>query len=55
MNKTVLITGCSSGFGRAICKDFKDQGNYVTATVRNAIKLADARAELKEWAVRRFY
>lgn len=47
MKKTVLITGCSSGFGRALCNEFKDRGYYVIATARNVMKLADVGADLK--------
>nr|MCR5025545.1 SDR family oxidoreductase [Lachnospiraceae bacterium] len=47
MEKTVLITGCSSGFGRALCNEFKDRGYFVIATARNVMKLADVKADLK--------
>ena len=47
MDKTVLITGCSSGFGRALCNEFKKQGYYVIATARNVMKIADVNANLK--------
>lgn len=47
MEKTVLITGCSSGFGRALCNEFKDRGYYVVATARNVVKLSDVKADLK--------
>ena len=33
--KTVLVTGCSSGFGLAIAKDFLAKGWRVVATMRN--------------------
>jgi len=35
MKKTVLITGCSSGFGKATARYFADKGWNVTATMRN--------------------
>jgi NAD(P)-dependent dehydrogenase (short-subunit alcohol dehydrogenase family) len=35
MNKTVLITGCSSGFGEASVRRFADAGWNVVATLRN--------------------
>ena len=47
MGKTVLITGCSSGFGRALCNEFKDLGYYVIATARNVMRLSDVKADLK--------
>ena len=33
--KTVLVTGCSSGFGLAIARDFLERGWRVVATMRN--------------------
>lgn len=33
--KTVLITGCSTGFGREIARHFLDRGWHVIATMRN--------------------
>ena len=47
MKRAVLITGCSSGFGRALCSEFKNQGYYVIATARNVSKLAEVKADLK--------
>ena len=41
---TVLITGCSSGIGRATAKRFQAEGWNVVATMRNA----DAETELSE-------
>lgn len=35
MQKTVLITGCSSGIGRATARAFNDEGWTVYATARN--------------------
>lgn len=37
MKKTVLITGCSSGFGKALCWEFTKQGDFVIATVRKQV------------------
>jgi short-subunit dehydrogenase len=36
--KTILITGCSSGFGKQMCGDLAGQGYSVIATMRNADK-----------------
>ena len=35
MNKTILITGCSSGIGRMTAKYFQEKGWNVSATVRS--------------------
>lgn len=40
-NKTVLITGCSSGIGRALTEAFLAQGFYVYASARNLDSLSD--------------
>ena len=34
MRKTVLITGCSSGFGKLAAKKFQNEGWNVIATMR---------------------
>lgn len=47
MRKTILITGCSSGFGKALCSVFKEQGYYVIATARNLKKLEGVEADLR--------
>ena len=47
MQKTVLITGCSSGFGRALCTSFSREGYFVIATARRLDSLQKARADLK--------
>ena len=39
MNKIVLVTGASSGFGKAISKAFKDNGDTVIMTARNMERL----------------
>jgi NAD(P)-dependent dehydrogenase (short-subunit alcohol dehydrogenase family) len=41
MTKTVLITGCSSGFGKAAATKFHDGGWNVVATMRDP-DVADA-------------
>ncbi|GAB3410769.1 SDR family oxidoreductase [Haloparvum alkalitolerans] len=49
MQKTVLITGCSSGIGRATARAFNDEGWTVYATARNpadAQTLGDEGCEL---------
>lgn len=46
MNRIVLITGASSGYGKAIAKAFKDNGYTVIMTARNYDKLEAARAEV---------
>lgn len=39
--RVVLITGCSSGLGRALAKTFRDRGFRVFASARNTKKLID--------------
>lgn len=39
--KTVLITGCSSGIGRALCEQYIMDGFYVYASARNIQSLDD--------------
>lgn len=41
MTKTVLITGCSSGFGQAAACLFADKGWNVVATMRNPAEACD--------------
>lgn len=41
MPKTVLITGCSSGIGNALAREFRSRGLRVFATARNADSLSD--------------
>jgi len=47
MNKIVLITGASSGYGKATAKAFKDNGDTVIMTARNLDKLECARKEAR--------
>lgn len=47
MKKTVLITGCSSGFGKALCSEFSKQHYYVIATARRIEALSDVMADMK--------
>ncbi len=46
MSRIVLITGASSGYGKAIAKAFKDNGDTVIMTARNYDKLEQARKEV---------
>lgn len=46
MNRIVLITGASSGYGKAAAKAFKESGDVVIMTARNAERLEAARAEV---------
>src|SRR4029079_7743476 len=39
--KRILVTGCSSGIGRAIAMQLSGEGHRVVATARNAETLAD--------------
>ncbi|MCB2358712.1 SDR family oxidoreductase [Clostridium estertheticum] len=43
----VLITGCSTGIGRGLCKILFDKGYTVVATARNVEDLKDLPASLK--------
>jgi NADP-dependent 3-hydroxy acid dehydrogenase YdfG len=43
----VLITGCSTGMGRELCKVLFDKGYTVIATSRNVDALKDLPASLK--------
>ncbi len=44
MNKIVLVTGASSGYGKAIAKAFKENGDTVIMTARNLEKLEAAKS-----------
>ncbi|AQR89892.1 SDR family NAD(P)-dependent oxidoreductase [Clostridium saccharobutylicum] len=47
-NETViLITGCSTGIGRELCKILSDRGYIVVATARNVENLKDLPVSLK--------
>ena len=46
MSRIVLITGASSGYGKATAKAFKDNGDIVIMTARNLEKLEAAREEV---------
>ena len=46
MSRIVLVTGASSGYGKAISKAFKDAGDTVIMTARGAQKLEAARLEV---------
>jgi len=45
MQKTILITGCSSGIGAALAREFAKRGHRVYATARRAEALAVLEAE----------
>lgn len=44
MQKTVLITGCSSGIGAAMAREFAGRGHRVYATARRRESLAPLEA-----------
>lgn len=46
-NKVVLITGCSSGFGKKLCEILSSRNYYVIATARNQKTLDTVPAKLK--------
>lgn len=46
MNRIILITGASSGYGKATAKAFKENGDVVIMTARNFEKLEAARKEV---------
>lgn len=46
-NKVVLITGCSSGFGKKLCEVLSNRNYYVIATARNRKTLDTVPAKLK--------
>lgn len=49
--KTILITGCSTGFGFEASKYLADQGHHVIATMRNVnSKNAEAAQSLRDYA-----
>lgn len=48
MNKTVLITGASSGIGEGCARKFASQGARIILNARNAQKLEALASELKE-------
>lgn len=46
MSKIVLVTGASSGYGKATAKAFKDNGDVVIIAARNEDKLSAAQKEI---------
>lgn len=50
-NRSILVTGCSSGFGKLIARTMNQCGYRVYATMRGVRnRNADAARELREWA-----
>ena len=45
--KVVLVTGCSSGFGKAVCEELSKRGYDVVATARKKEQLSGIPARLK--------
>jgi 3-hydroxy acid dehydrogenase / malonic semialdehyde reductase len=48
MNKTILITGATSGFGKAIAYRFAKEGYTVCITGRRADRLAEIKSDLEK-------
>lgn len=48
MKKTVLVTGATSGFGKAIATRFAREGNDVIVTGRRTSRLEELKAELEK-------
>src|SRR4051812_39803584 len=48
MSKTILVTGATSGFGKAIATRFAKEGYDVIITGRRAERLAALQAELQD-------
>lgn len=48
MNKTILITGATSGFGKAIAERFAKHGYTICITGRRAERLATVKAEIEK-------
>lgn len=46
-NEVVMITGCSTGLGRAMCRELKQRGYQVVATARKVEALEEVEADLK--------
>lgn len=44
--KVILVTGCSSGFGRAICEQLNSNQYYIVATARNKESLKDLQVDM---------
>lgn len=48
VNKSVCISGCSRGLGRAMAKEFSSRGWTVTGGARDKVALAELKSELRE-------
>jgi len=47
-NRTIMITGATSGIGKALCRQLTDQGNHIVAVGRSTDKLDALKRELKD-------
>ena len=45
MSRTVLITGCSTGIGKALAQEFHNKGDKVFATARKLEAIADLKSQ----------
>src|SRR5690625_3831521 len=49
-NKVVIVTGGSSGMGKAMVQRFANEGAYVVMTGRNEERLTEAKSEIEKTA-----
>src|SRR5699024_3509250 len=50
-NKVVIVTGGSSGMGKAMVQRFANEGAYVVMSGRNEERLAEAKSEISRTAI----